>query len=212
MRAHTLFSKTITRAWAVAAALLPAAVADGHPDALGTRFVASTGTDAGDCDDNHHPCRTLVYALTQVEPGNAIKLATGSYDVSGIDVENLLIGKEGVRGGYSAEDHFAIQNAETHPTRMSGVPDEFRNNFIAHGFTVLDANGSSCRNSQAPPLVPTAWRALFPVTTSTTSRRYSCRRFPPRRPAAARSGVWSISTTGVSTPSWVIAMARLSMT
>ena len=58
--------------------------------------------------------------LTQVEPGNAIKLAAGSYDVSGIDVENLLIGKEGVRGGYSAEDHFAIQNAETNPTRDLG--------------------------------------------------------------------------------------------
>jgi choice-of-anchor B domain-containing protein len=61
----------------------------------------------------------------------------------GIDLEALAIGKEGVRGGYSAEDHFAIQNAETNPTRVSGVPDDYRNNFIAHGFTVVDAAGNA---------------------------------------------------------------------
>jgi choice-of-anchor B domain-containing protein len=140
------------------AVLLPAAIVYSHPDALGTRFVSpATGTDDTDCNNNHRPCKTLVYALTQVQPGNAIKLAAGSYDVSGIDVENLLVGKEGVRGGYSAEDHFAIQNAETNPTRMSGVPDAFRNNFIAHGFVVVDANGDPLpRIIQPKILVPTA--------------------------------------------------------
>src|SRR5262245_14231144 len=101
MRAHTHFHKFLGLA-AVAAVLLPATLVYGHPDAMGTRFVSpTTGADAGDCNDNHHPCRTLNYALTQVEPGNAIKLSAGYYDVSGMDVENLLIGKEGVRGGYS---------------------------------------------------------------------------------------------------------------
>ena len=84
--------------------LLPAALVQSHDDMIGTRFVTSTGVDLGDCDENHEPCRTLRYALTQVDPGDAIKLAAGSYDVSGIEVENLLLGKEGVRGGYSAED------------------------------------------------------------------------------------------------------------
>ena len=141
MRAHKL-SWNILASVLAGAVLLPAAIVYGHPDAMGTRFVASSGADTGDCDDNHHPCRTLTYALTQVEPGNAIKLAAGSYDVSGIDVENLLIGKEGVRGGFSAEDHFAIQDAETNRTLISGVADAFRNNFIAHGFIVVDANGN----------------------------------------------------------------------
>jgi choice-of-anchor B domain-containing protein len=126
----------------VSAVLLPATIVSAHPDALGTRFVSpTTGADTGDCNNNHTPCRTLNYALTQVQPGNAIKLAAGTYDVSGIDVENLLIGKEGVRGGFSAEDHFAIQNAETNPTYVKGVADAYRNNFIAHGFIVVDANG-----------------------------------------------------------------------
>jgi choice-of-anchor B domain-containing protein len=120
--------------------LLPTVVL-AHDDVIGTRFVAPGGADVGDCDENHEPCRTLTYALTRVGPGDAIKLAAGSYDLSGIDVEHLLLGKEGVRGGYSAEDHFSIQNAETNRTYVTGVPLEFRNNFLAHGFTVVDANG-----------------------------------------------------------------------
>jgi len=156
MKARKLSWKILALASAVAM-LLPAVIVQGHPDAMGTRFVASGGTDAGDCDDNHHPCRTLIYALTQVEPGNAIKLAAGSYDVSGIDVENILVGKEGVRGGYSAEDHFAIQDAESNPTRISGVADAFRNNFIAHGFIVVDANGDPLPRIIMPKmLAPTA--------------------------------------------------------
>ena len=139
--------------------LLPAATF-AHPDAVGTRYVSPGGHDNTGCDDSHRPCRTLRYALTQVDPGNAIKLATGSYDVSGLDVENLLLGKEGVRGGYSADDHFAIQNAETNPTRVAGVPDALRNNFIAHGFTVVDANGNALpRIIEQKMLVPTACTA-----------------------------------------------------
>src|SRR6185295_3247998 len=142
--------------WLAAALLLPAFIARSHDDVVGTRFVAPEGADAGDCDDNHAPCRTLQYALGQVGPGDAIKLAAGFYDVSGIDVENILLGKEGVRGGYSAEDHFHIQNAESNPTRVFGVPDAYRNNFIAHGFTVVDAAGNELpRVLMAKLLTPT---------------------------------------------------------
>ena len=34
-----------------------------HPDAAGTRYVAGSGHDEGDCTNNHHPCRTLQFAL-----------------------------------------------------------------------------------------------------------------------------------------------------
>ncbi|MEO8062661.1 MAG: choice-of-anchor B family protein [Pseudomonadota bacterium] len=139
------------------AAFLPTGLVYSHDDVVGTRFVAPEGFDFGNCDDNHRPCRTQQYALTRVGPGDAIKIATGTYDVSGIDVENLLLGKEGVRGGYSAEDHFHIQDAETNHTRVTGVPDQFRNNFIAHGFIVLDANGVALpRIIAAKLLAPTA--------------------------------------------------------
>ena len=149
------------------AALLSATLVQSHDDMVGTRFVAPSGVDTGDCDENHEPCRTLHYALTQVDPGDAIKLAAGTYDVSSIDIENLLLGKEGVRGGYSAEDHFQIQDAETNRTNVTGVPDTFRNNFIAHGFTVLDANGNPLpriiTDKLAAPTACTAGRAgTFP--------------------------------------------------
>jgi len=100
MRAHNLSWKIIVPALAVAAMLLPAAIVYGHPDALGTRFVSpATGTDTGDCDDNHHPCRTLVYALTQVAPGNAIKLAIRwAKEVNGDRSASMTIEKVGSDG------------------------------------------------------------------------------------------------------------------
>jgi choice-of-anchor B domain-containing protein len=135
----------------------PTSLVLSHDDVIGTRFVADGGQDTGDCDDNHHPCRTLQYALSRVSPGDAVKLATGTYDMSSVDIERLLIGKEGVRGGYSAEDHFRIQNSEENPTRVSGVPDAFRNNFIAHGFIVIDANGNALPRVILPKIAaPTA--------------------------------------------------------
>lgn len=159
--------RTRHRSWYLLplAALLSATLVQSHDDMVGTRFVAPSGVDTGDCDENHDPCRTLNYALTQVDPGDAIKLAAGTYDVSGIDVENLLLGKEGVRGGYSAEEHFHIQDAETNRTNVTGVPDAFRNNFIAHGFTVLDANGDPLPRIITDKLAaPTACTAGFAGT------------------------------------------------
>ena len=197
------------------AALLPAVLVQAHDDVVGTRFVAPEGVDTGDCDENHAPCRTLLYALTQVDPGDAIKLAAGRYDVSSIDVENLLLGKEGVRGGYSARG--SLRDPETpRPIArcVSGVPDAFRNNFIAHGFTVVDANddaaaahhrAASCsRPRPARPASP----ATSPVTTSISSRRCSCRRFRRRRSAPAICGASSISTTTANTRCSGIATAR----
>ena len=156
------------------------------------------------CDDNHEPCRTLQYALGQVDPGDAIKLASGTYDLAGVDIERLALGKEGVRGGYSAEDHFRIQNSESNPTRVSGVPDDMRNNFIAHGFIVMDANGNSLpRIEMAKLLAPTACAnsraGTSPATTSISCPRCSSGTFPRSRPAPATCGASSISTTIANT-------------
>jgi choice-of-anchor B domain-containing protein len=137
-------------------AMLYCGATGAHPDAVGTRYVASGGHDEGDCTSNHHPCRTLQFALARMDPGDAVKLAAGSYELSSVDIERLALGKEGVRGGYSAEDHFAIQDAENNPTRVSGVPDEYRNNFIAHGFIVMDVAGNALPRIVYPKIaVPT---------------------------------------------------------
>ena len=152
--------------------------------------------------------RTLPHVairVAQVDPGDAIKLAAGTYDLSGVDIERLALGKEGVRGGYSAEDHFRIQNAESNPTRVSGVPDEMRNNFIAHGFIVMDANGNPLpRIEMAKLLAPTACAGgragNFPCHNidylSQVQLAGNSRRSPP---APATCGASSISTTTANT-------------
>jgi choice-of-anchor B domain-containing protein len=118
-----------------------------HDDLVGTRFVAPQGMDQGDCDERDAPCRTLRYAVGQLHPGDAIKLGEGTYDLAGLDIESLL-GKEGIRGGYSMEDEFHAQNEADHPTRLRGVDPQYRNSLVAHGFIVLDANGDPV---PAPP-------------------------------------------------------------
>jgi choice-of-anchor B domain-containing protein len=149
-------SQRFAYAASVAAATLVTANIPAHDDLAGTRFVAPQGTDQGDCDERDTPCRTLRYATGQLHPGDAIKLAEGTYDLSGLDIESLL-GKEGIRGGYTVEDEFHVQNEVNHPTRLRGVDPQYRNSLVAHGFIVLDANGEPV---PAPPLqkitVPTA--------------------------------------------------------
>ncbi len=44
-----------------------------------TRFVSTTGADAGDCSNSAAPCRTVQYAVDMADEGNTIKVATGVY-------------------------------------------------------------------------------------------------------------------------------------
>ena len=79
---------------------------------------------------------------------------------------------------------------------MSGVADEFRNNFIAHGFIVVDANGNALPRIIMPKiLVPTACtsglrRHAFPATTSTTSAQVQLQEIPGAPTSA--SEIWGL--------------------
>lgn len=44
-----------------------------------TRFVATTGTDAGNCTNAGAPCRTIQFAHTQATGGDTIQIAAGTY-------------------------------------------------------------------------------------------------------------------------------------
>jgi hypothetical protein len=50
--------------------------------AVTTRYVASSGTDTGNCSSPSSPCRTIQYAVNQSASGNVILVAQGTYTYS----------------------------------------------------------------------------------------------------------------------------------
>lgn len=113
-----------------------------HDDVAGTRYVDPSGTDEEHCSHRDEPCRTLDYALQEAEFGDAIKLGAGVYDFSGLDLENLLFGKQGLRGGYSAETGFLVDDPVAHRTDVRGADPRFHPTLFAHGFTPVDDAGN----------------------------------------------------------------------
>ncbi|HZF26116.1 MAG TPA: choice-of-anchor B family protein [Steroidobacteraceae bacterium] len=130
-----------------------------HDDLVGTRFVAMTGVDSGDCDHPHAPCRTIAYALTQIPPGGTVKVAAGVYAIEGIDVDNLLHGKSGVLGGFSTDDEFRHQDLERNRTIVYGLPPSERQRLLTRGLSLM-----------ADQVVQ---RAAAPATLSEASSRWA---------------------------------------
>jgi len=59
--------------------------------AAGDRYVATTGSDAGACDNIASPCLTLAYAVAQATTGDTIHIAAGSY--TGLGNQHVVIAK-----------------------------------------------------------------------------------------------------------------------
>jgi Zn-dependent metalloprotease len=81
-------------------ALQPVRVA-GAPDPSLDRFVATTGTDAGNCSDSANPCATINYAIGQATVGDTIGVAVGTYTGSGTEVVALHM-QVNLSGGWDA--------------------------------------------------------------------------------------------------------------
>ena len=62
------------------------AVSAAPASATGTLYVATTGTDTGNCQTSSSPCKTIGYALNQAPSAAIIQIANGTYG------ENPLIG------------------------------------------------------------------------------------------------------------------------
>ncbi|MBU0492802.1 MAG: hypothetical protein KKB13_13215, partial [Chloroflexi bacterium] len=86
------------------------------------RYVATTGTDTGGCDDLAHPCATVQYAVDQADPGDEVHIATGVYtDVhqrAGITQTVYLSKTVVIRGGYPA-DFSDPPDSATFPTTLN---------------------------------------------------------------------------------------------
>ncbi len=59
--------------------------------AAGDRYVATTGVDAGACDNSASPCQTIAYAVAQAAAGDTIHIAAGSY--TGVGNQHVVIAK-----------------------------------------------------------------------------------------------------------------------
>ncbi len=112
-----------------------------HDDLAGTRYVAPEGADAGDCDHRDAPCRTIGYALAQASHGDGVKVGAGDYDFSGLDLGELLFGKQGLRAGFSAADDFATDDPAANRAVVRGADPRYVQTLIAFGFTPVDASG-----------------------------------------------------------------------
>lgn len=128
----------ITRhAFLVALLWLVSSLSFSHDDLVGTRFVAMSGVDTGDCDHPQAPCRTIAYALTQIPPGGTVKVAQGLYSIEGIDAEDLLHGKSGVLGGFSTDDEFKHQDLDRNRTIVYGLPPSERDRLLTRGLSLM---------------------------------------------------------------------------
>lgn len=100
-------------------------MADGDDAPL---FVSANGKDAGLCQSEANPCRTLDYALKRVGKNGQIRVGDGSYELSqAADVIYLLSASIDVRGSYASGSRSTIV----------GVPHEFADSLEAKGFRVI---------------------------------------------------------------------------
>lgn len=112
-----------------------------------TRYVATDGTDTGNCSDEGSPCATIAHAMTQSgNNGDIIIVASGTYTESNIIVskDNLIIRGAGV-------NETIVQAADLSPPQApdagrvfaidSGSNVTIEQMTIQHGFTVDPGGG-----------------------------------------------------------------------
>lgn len=139
MSDHTRFRKTLLALAVLAVALTQ--VGSAHPGGVHPLFVATNGTDRGDCQDSRMPCKTIGYALSMAGKAAEVRIAAGVYAVESSEVLfHLVSNSVNVSGGYARRDGFEHSGFGT--TTLTGVPPEYRPLLEARGFNVIaDSKG-----------------------------------------------------------------------
>jgi len=131
-----------------------------HAGGGGTRYVAVTGNDSGDCSSALSPCRTIQYAVNQSVSGDRILVAGGTYVYnSTVDTCSFLqtravvcfVDKQlTILGGYSTTN-WSSANPAANPTIIDGQ-GTYRG-IAAIGYntttTYLNMEGFTIQNCQA---------------------------------------------------------------
>ena len=177
-------------------------ISSSHDDTIGARFVDPDGVNASDCLEHHDPCRSIQYALAQAVPGNTVKVATGIYDMSGVEPESFLFGATRAQGGYES-GHFDLQDADAYPTILVGMDPRFRQAMMHLGFKwaadIASAQQGIVDDSPAAALQATAIAPMpcvqgmagqFPCRNVDFQAQISLNQFTSRPTSAAN--VWGL--------------------
>lgn len=114
-------------------AVLFAQPAWSHGDADTSVFVATSGADAGRCQNARNPCRTIAYALRHAGKGGRIFVAGGDYKVANADdVFQIISGIVDIRGGFEVVGD-TFKQADL-ATSLIGVPHQYRSQVERLGF------------------------------------------------------------------------------
>lgn len=103
-----------------------------------TRYVATTGSDAGGCTGEGDPCATISYALSQSNSGDVIDIAVGAYtEPDGIEIDRSITlqgaGRE-LPDGTAIQAHAQPGQAESGVfTIMDGLVVDIIGVTIRHG-------------------------------------------------------------------------------
>ncbi|WP_026377092.1 choice-of-anchor B family protein [Aestuariibacter salexigens] len=112
-----------------------------HGEGERARFVATNGTDKGDCKNRFRPCRSIAYAARQANKGDEIQVAQGQYQINDSDELFYLVSQiVPVKGGYSPTDHYQIQNPDAFLTTLSGIPSAYAKQLRQQGFHIIVDN------------------------------------------------------------------------
>jgi choice-of-anchor B domain-containing protein len=119
-----------------------------HSGAHPVRYVSIDGKDEGSCSSVITPCATINYAVQQSGKGDKVRVASGEYAVSGLDIFHLLSDMVVVEGGFSEETKFKKQNAKKYLTTFTVIPAKYRERLAERGFhLVQDKKGQAIKLS-----------------------------------------------------------------
>ncbi len=120
-----------------------------HSEHDKSRFVSSSGTDEGRCDNVLRPCKTIAYAVNQANKGDKVLVAAGEFSVTTSDelfyLKSALVP---IYGGYNRFDHFQSQSPQSNVTTLTNIPSNMAEELRSKGFKVL-ADGKSFAKDKA---------------------------------------------------------------
>ena len=111
------------------------------------QYVATSGTDAGDCSNSAQPCKTISYALTKAGDGGEVRVAAGVYP------EMIQVSKQvSLTGGFTLTNWFT-PTWTTNPTVLDGQ-NAYRPLTInadtvrVNGFIIRNGNATNSASSE----------------------------------------------------------------